>query len=320
MKAIAIHMPGAHGDLTEIELPLPVPGEHEVLIEMYATSVHPADCSILDEARIAGVERPAACPFIPGVVVAGIVADTGARVSRFKAGDEVFGLKSAGESGGYAEYTLAKEDELALKPPGLSFAAAGVLPAAGLAAWQALAAAKVSSRDRVLVQDGTGGTGSFAVQLAKLRGATVITTVNGDDELDVAWGLGADQAINSGGQDFAAILGQSIDVVIDTAGGSVLSRSFAVLAPGGRLISTAEQPDPALAAQQGVTAAYLTPAADPYQLTELARLTAGRKLQPLIGGAFPLSGEGLRTAHALSVSGKARGVIAITIIEKQQFS
>ncbi|WP_341346661.1 NADP-dependent oxidoreductase [Paenibacillus sp. FSL H3-0469] len=313
MKAIAIHMNGPHGDLTEIELPLPVPGEHEVLIKMYSTSVTPADCRILEEARITSGERPAASPFTPGVVVAGIVAGTGAGVSRFKAGDEVFGLKTVAESGGYAEYTLAKEDELALKPPGLSFTAAGVLPAAGLAAWQALAAAKVASRDRVLVQDGTGGTGSFAVQLAKLRGATVITTVSGDDELDVAWGLGADQAINSSVQDCAAILGQSIDVVIDTAGGSVLSRSCAVLAPGGRLISTAEQPDPALAAQQGVTSAYLTPVADPYQLSELARLTAGRKLQPLIGGVFPLSEEGLRTAHALSVSGRARGVIAITI-------
>ncbi|MEK3902396.1 NADP-dependent oxidoreductase [Paenibacillus sp. FSL R7-0179] len=318
MKAIAIHMTGPHGDLTEIELPLPVPGEHEVLIEMYATSLHPADSRNLEEARIASGERPAARPFIPGVVVAGIVTDTGAGVNRFKAGDEVFGLKSAAESGGYAEYTLAKEDELALKPPGLSFAAAGVLPAAGLAAWQALAAAKVASRDRVLVQNGTGGTGSFAVQLAKLRGATVITTVSSDEELDVVWGLGADQAINSSVQDCAAILGQSIDVVIDTAGGSVLSRSFAVLAPGGRLISTAEQPDPALAAQQGVTAAYLTPAADLYQLSELARLTAGRKLQLLTGGTFPMSKEGLHTAHALSVSGKAQGVIAITIIEKQQ--
>ncbi|OMF86857.1 NADP-dependent oxidoreductase [Paenibacillus sp. FSL R7-0337] len=317
MKAIAIHMPGPHGNLTEIDLRQPAPGEHEVLIEMYATSVNPADCSILDEARIASGEPPAACPFIPGVVVAGIIADTGAGVSRFKPGDEVFGLKPASESGGYAEYTLAKEHELALKPPGVSFAAAGVLPAAGLAAWQALAAAKVASRDRVLVQNGTGGTGSFAVQLAKLRGATVITTVSGDEELDVAWGLGADQAINSSEQDCAAILGQSIDVVIDTAGGRVLSRSFAVLAPGGRLISTAEQPDPALAAQQGVTAAYLTPAADPYQLSELARLTAGRKLQPLIGGVFPLSEEGLRTAHALSASGKTRGVIAITIIDKR---
>ena len=319
MKAIAVHMPGTPGNLTEIDLPLPVPGEHEVLIKMYATSVNPADSRILEEARIASGESTAACPFIPGVVVAGIIADTGAGVSRFKPGDEVFGLKpAAAKSGGYAEYALAGEDQLALKPPGLSFTAAGVLPAAGLAAWQALAAAKVSSQDRVLVQDGTGGTGSFAVQLAKLRGATVITTVSGDEELDVAWGLGADQAINSSVQDYAAILGQSIDVVIDTAGGSMLSRSFAVLAPGGRLISTAEQPDPALAAQQRVTAAYLTPAADPYQLSELARLTAGRKLQPLICGAFPLSEEGLRTAHALSVSGKARGVIAITIIEEQQ--
>ncbi|WP_405107268.1 NADP-dependent oxidoreductase [Paenibacillus sp. FSL K6-1217] len=313
MKAIAIHVTGPSGDLTEIELPLPIPGELEVLIEMYATSVHPANCRILDGARTAGGARPASRSFIPGVAVAGIVADTGAGVSRFKPGDEVFGLKPAAEGGGYAEYALAREDELALKPPALSFEVAGALPAAGLTAWQALSAAKVASTDRVLVQNGTGGTGSFAVQLAKLRGATVITTVNGDEGLDAAWGIGADQAINSGGQDFAAILGQSIDVVIDTAGGHALSRSFAVLTPGGRLVSTAQPPDPALAAQQGITAAYLTPAADPYQLTELARLTAGGKLQALIGGSFALSEEGLRTAHALSVSGKARGVIAITI-------
>ncbi|NQX48303.1 NADP-dependent oxidoreductase [Paenibacillus tritici] len=298
MRAIAIHESSPSGILTEIELPLPVPSEYEVLVELRATSVHSADMK-------------------PGMNVAGIVVDIGRAVKRFKPGDEVFGLKSAVQSSCYAEYILAREDELALKPQGLSFQAAGVLPAAGLAAWQALASARVSSRDRVLVHNGAGGTGSFTVQLAKLRGATVITTISSDAELDVVWGLGADQAMNSGGgeQDFAAILGQSIDVVIDNAGGAILGRSFAVLAPGGRLISTAQPPDPVQPTQLGIHAAYITPTADPFQLSELARLTAGRKLELLIGGSFPFSEEGLHSAHALALSGQAQGVVAITIKE-----
>ncbi|AIQ56284.1 NADP-dependent oxidoreductase [Paenibacillus borealis] len=312
MKAIAIHETSPAGNLSEIDIPVPVPGEHEILIEMHATSVNPADLKVRDGSLSAGSSPTADLPLIPGIDVAGVVVSTGSGVSRFKAGDEVFGLKQVTAGGAYAEYTLASGHELALKPRGLSFEAAGVLPAAGLAAWQALAAAKVSSRDRVLIHDGTGGIGSLAIQLAKLRGATVITTVSGD-ELDLAWGIGADQAIDCQEQDFAAILGQSIDVVIDTAGGTILNRSFAVLAPGGRLISTVEQPDPVQAAAGRITAAYISPAADSFQLAELARLTAEHRLKPLIGQSFPLSAEGLRSAHLLSEGQQVLGKIAITI-------
>ncbi|KHL92856.1 hypothetical protein QW71_26810 [Paenibacillus sp. IHB B 3415] len=312
MKAIAIHEFGPAGNLTEIDIPVPIPGEHEILIEMYATSVNPADLKIREGSLPAGSGHTAAFPLIPGIDVAGVVVSTGSGVSRFKPGDAVFGLMQVKKGGAYAEYTLANGQELAPIPPGLSFEAAGVLPAAGLAAWQALASARVSSRDRVLVHDGAGGIGSLAIQLAKLRGATVITTVSGD-ELDLAWGIGADQAIDWQEQDFAAILGQSIDVVIDTAGGLILNRSFAVLAPGGRLISTEERPDPVQAAAGDITAAYLTPAADPFQLAELARLTAERRLKLLIGQSFPLTAEGLRSAHLLSECRQTQGKVAITI-------
>ncbi|WNS41441.1 NADP-dependent oxidoreductase [Paenibacillus sp. MMS20-IR301] len=291
MRAYTAAGAGLTGQLTEITVPLPIPGEHEVLIESYAISVHPG----------IGQTRSG---------IAGVVAAAGSGVGRFKPGDAVFGLMSAEEGGTYTEYMLASGHELALKPEGLSFEAAGILPAAGLAAWQALAWAQVSGRDRVLIHDGTGGTGSFAVQLAKLRGATVITTISGNG-LDLAWELGADQAICSGEQDFTAILGRSIDVVIDTGGGAALDRSFAVLAPGGKLVSTAGTPDPRKAAQQGVNAAYIVPAADPFQLTELARLAAGRRLKPLIGGIFPFSADGLRGAQDYSESRQMHGIHVI---------
>lgn len=284
---------------TEMDARPPVPGEHEVLIELHAVSLHPA-------ARQAGSGQPL-------TAVAGRITDTGPAATRFRPGDEVFGLIMNGADGSYAEYAVARETELALKPRELCYEAAAVTAATGLPAWQALAAARVSSRDRVLVHDGTGGTGSFAVQLAKLRGATVIATIGSDAELDAAWGLGADQAINSSGQDFAAILGQSIDVVIDTIGGRVLDSSFAVLAPGGRLVSAAGLPDPARAAGRGIQAAQILPAADAFQLSELARLIARQGLRAPAGPVFPLSAEGLRSAYELQAGGKARGNIAITI-------
>lgn len=313
MRAIGIYAFGPPGQLTGIDIPQPVPSGHEVLIEMHATSITPADCRIRAGSRSPLAFNEYTFPLIPGTSVAGVVAGAGNGVSRFKPGDEVFGLKSAAEGGAYAEYALASENVLALKPRNVTFEEAATIPAAGLAAWQALASARVSSRDRVLVHDGAGSTGSFAVQLAKVRGATVIATFNGDDP-DTVWSMGADQAINSRGQDFAAILGQSIDVVIDTSGGQALNKSFAVLAPGGRLVSTFGMLDPARAAAQGISAAFLTPAADPFQLAEVARLIAERRLKPLIGQILPFSGEGLRSAHMLSESGHARGIIVIKYI------
>lgn len=307
MKAIAYQASGPAGTFTEMDLPLPVPGEYEVLIEMHATSFDPN--GLVNPPVPPGGERYD-LPVIPGTDIAGVVAGTGPGVTRFKPGDEVFGYTKGGT---YAEYTLAQENELALKPAGVAFGTAGIIPAAGLAAWQALASAQVSGRDRVLVHDGAGGTGSFAVQLAVLRGATVITTVSSEEELDLAWGIGADQAINSSEQDFAAILGTSIDVVIDTCGGSLPEKSIAVLAPGGRLVSAAGTPDPAHASQQGITAASITPAADVFQLAELARLTAGRRLKPLNTASFPLSAEGLRSAYLLNEERQVPGVIAIRI-------
>ncbi|MEK4518435.1 NADP-dependent oxidoreductase [Paenibacillus sp. FSL H8-0122] len=287
----------------EINAPLPVPGEYEVLIKLRAASVHPAFQKLHNGPLL--------------TAIAGTITDTGPAATRLQTGDEVYGLINAGADGSYAEYALARETELALKPRELSYEAAAVTAAAGLPAWQALAAARVSSRDRVLVHNGAGAIGSFAVQLAKLREATVITTISSDADLDAVWGLGADQAINSSGQDFAAILGQSIDVVIDTAGGRVLDSSFAVLASGGRLFSTAGPPDPARAAQQGVQAGYITPSADAFQLSELARLIAARRLKAPAGPVFPLSEEGLQSACELQASGKGPGIIAITIGQRE---
>ncbi|WP_340021402.1 NADP-dependent oxidoreductase [Paenibacillus sp. FSL K6-1096] len=287
---------------TEMDARRPVPGEHEVLIRLHAASLHPPAGSLNSQLLTA---------------VAGRITDPGPAATRFRPGDEVFGLILNRTGGSYAEYALARETELALKPRELCYEAAALTAAAGLAAWQTLAAARVSSRDRVLVHDGTGATGSFAVQLAKLRGATVITTISSDADLDAAWGLGADQAINSSGQDFAAILGQSIDVVIDTTGGRVLDSSFAVLASGGRLVSTAGLPDPARAAGLGIQAAQILPTADAFQLSELARLIAARKLMAPPGPVFPLSAEGLRSAYELQAGGKAGSNIAITIPQQE---
>ncbi|WP_238655542.1 NADP-dependent oxidoreductase [Paenibacillus piscarius] len=303
MRALFPESSGGTWSFTELNARRPVPGAHEVLIRLHAASLHPAS-------RQSGNSQ------LP-TAVAGTIADTGPAATRFRPGDEVFGLIINRAGGGYAEYALARETELALKPRELGYEAAAVTAAAGLTAWQALAAARVSGRDRVLVHDGTGGTGCFAVQLAKLRGATVIATIRSDADLDAAWGLGADQAINSSEQDFAAILGQSIDAVIETTSGRVPDSSYAVLAPGGRLVSTAGPPDAVRAARLGIQAACIIPAADALQLSELARLIAARKLMAPPGPVFPLSGEGLRSAYELQASGKARGNIAITISQQE---
>lgn len=118
MKAIAIHAFGPAGNLTEIDIPVPIPGEHEILIEMYATSVNPADLKVREGSLPAGSGHTPAFPLIPGIDVAGVVVSTGSGVSRFKPGDAVFGLMQVKKGGAYAEYTLANGQELAPIPRG----------------------------------------------------------------------------------------------------------------------------------------------------------------------------------------------------------
>jgi NADPH:quinone reductase-like Zn-dependent oxidoreductase len=195
---------------------------------------------------------PYRLPLILGNDLAGVIVRVGSRMRRFKPGDEVYSRPPKDRSGTFAEFIAVTEDAVALKPKTLSMEEAASIPLVGLTAWQALVdQAQLKKGQKVLVHAGSGGVGTFAIQLAKHLGATVATTASAANVASMKQ-LGADIVIDYRKEDFAAVL-KDCDVVLDTQGGATLERSLRVLKPGGKLIGIAGPLDPDFATQMGAS-------------------------------------------------------------------
>ena len=230
MKAIVVHEYGGPEVLKYEDAPRPEPKENEVLVRVIACGVNPADPLIVS-GRYAK-EFGTHLPLIPGYDVAGVVEKTGAKITKLKAGDGVYGYALFG--GGWAEYALLAENEAALKPKSLNYVEAAAVPLAALTAWQALIdVAKLSAGQTVLIHGGSGGVGSFAVQIAKARGARVIATASSANQ-DLLKQLGADIAIDYTKTKFEDVA-KDVDVVLDPVGRDTLARSYAVVKKGASL-------------------------------------------------------------------------------------
>ena len=230
MKAVRIHTYGGPEVLVYEEVPRPQPGQGEVLVRVEAAAVNPVDWKIRE-----GYLRemlPHALPLIMGWDVSGVVEETGPGVTRFRAGDEVFSRPDLLRDGTYAEYVVIRETEVALKPGSVDHLHAAAIPLAGLTAWKSLIeAAGAAPGQRVLIHGAAGGVGSYAVQLAKWRGAHVTATASAPN-LDYLRRLGADEIIDYRSVRFEDVTGD-VDVVIDTIGGDTQQRSWQVLKRGG---------------------------------------------------------------------------------------
>src|SRR5438270_2853107 len=192
MKAIVAHEYGGPEVLKYEDAPRPEPKENELLVRVIACGVNPADPLVIS-GRLAK-EFGTHLPLIPGYDVAGVVAKTGAKVTKFKKGDAVYGYALFG--GGWAEFAVLAENEAALKPKSATFVEAAAVPMGALTSWQSLIdAAKLSAGQTILIHGGSGGVGSFAVQIAKARGAKVIATASTANQ-DLLKQLGADVAID----------------------------------------------------------------------------------------------------------------------------
>src|SRR5262249_36854546 len=205
---------------------LPQPKENEILIKSFAAGVNSFDGTLLSGkyAKVFGTQLP----WIPGYDVAGTIEKVGANVKKFKAGDPVYAFISISNGGGYAEYTLAKENQAALKPATLSFAEAAGVPSVALTAWQSLVDnANVQPGQTVLIQGASGGVGMFAIPIAKIRGAKVFATASTANQ-DFLKQLGADVAIDYKTQKFEDIA-KDVDVVVDGVGGETLKRSYPIV-------------------------------------------------------------------------------------------
>jgi len=304
MKAVRIHQYGPSDVLAFEDSPRPQPDAGVVLVRVRASSVNPIDWKI--RAGYLKQWMPIPMPFVPGRDVSGIVEAVGPGVSRFKKGDEVFGLVN----GAYAEFVAAREEELARKPRGITHAQAAAIPLAALTAWQALFdKAQLQAGQTVLVHGAAGGVGSFAVQFAKVKGARVIATASQSNQAFVKE-LGADQAIDYAKERFEEAV-RGVDVVFDTIGGETQQRSYAVLRRGGILVSVAAPPSADEAAKHGVRAEFLATQPDATQLGQIAQLVEAGEVKPQVGAVMSLAD--VRRAHQMSETGHMRGKIVLSV-------
>jgi NADPH:quinone reductase-like Zn-dependent oxidoreductase len=281
MKAVRIHVYGASDVLKLEDIPTPQPGAGEVLVKIHAASINPIDYKIREGAR------KGALPITMGRDYSGTVESLGVDASGFSKGDAVFGLLER-DRGSYAECVATKASLLAARPKNLDHAAAAAVPLAAITAWQGMVDhGGMRAGQRVLVHGGAGGVGHMAIQIAKAQGCWVATTVSGRDR-DFVLGLGADQAIDYKNEKFEDQV-SDIDLVYDLIGGETQTRSFAVLKPGGALISTLQEPDQQKAKEKNLRTAHYMADANGPELAEIARLIEDGKIRPHLAARFPLN-------------------------------
>jgi NADPH:quinone reductase-like Zn-dependent oxidoreductase len=311
MKAIVAHEYGGPEVLKYKNVPRPEPNEDQILVRVIAAGVNPVD-AMIRSGLFAKYEKDV-FPIIPGADIAGVVEKVGSRTTRFKLGDPVFAYVSLKGGGGYAEYALATERDTAAKPKSLTYVDAAAVPIVALTAWQALVdIAKLGAGHTVLIHGGSGGVGSFAIQIAKARGAKVIATASTANQ-DLLKQLGADVAIDYTKQKFEDVA-KDVDVVLDSVGKDTLARSYGVVKKGGIIVSLVAQPNQAELDKHGIrgTALSVEPNAD--ELAEIGKLIDQKKIKVIVSKTFPLS-EAARAQEEVATS-HTRGKIVLKIADE----
>ena len=332
MKAYFIKGYGKSDVLTSGELPEPVLRDDDVLVQTHAAGVNPLDNKIRDgEFKLL---LPYKMPLILGNDVAGVIVRVGARVRRFKVGDEIYARADDDRIGTFAEFIAIKEESLALKPTNLTMEDASSIPLVALTAWQTLIEkGKLKKGQKVLIHAGSGGVGTIAIQLARHIGATVATTASAANA-DMLKGLGADIVIDYKKDDFSTKL-KGYDLVLDTQGGDTLKKSLSVLKSGGKLIGIAGPPDPDFARLRGMNgvlrlvmgllsyrirkAARHSGAsysfhfmnASGQQLDEITRLIEAGHIRPVVDRIFPF--EETKQALDYVETGRTKGKVVIKV-------
>ena len=311
IKAIVVHEFGGPEVLKYEDVPKPEPKENEVLIRVIAAGVNPVDGMV--RAGMFAKHSKNAFSMIPGYDVAGIVEKTGAKLEKYKPGDAVYAYIGLKEGGGYAEYAVATDKEVSPKPKSLTFEEAAAVPLAAETAWQALFdTAKLSAGQTVLIHGGSGGVGSFAIQIAKARGAKVFATASTPNQ-DLLKQLGADVAIDYTKQKFEDI-GKDVDVVMDSIGKDTLARSYGVVKKGGFIVSLVARPDPAELEKHGIRGAPMSVDPNSAELAEIGKLIDEKKIRVIVSQTFPLV-EAVK-AHQQVETGHTRGKIVLKIAEE----
>jgi len=334
MKAFVVDKYKKKGALRLANMPEPELQDNDVLVRIHATAVNLLDSKVRDgEFKLFLPYRP---PFVLGHDVAGTVVTTGPKVRRFKVGDEVYARPRDHRVGTFAEFIGVNEADVALKPKNLNMAEAASIPLVGLTAWQALIeVGQVKPGQKVFIQTGSGGVGTFAIQLAKHLGATVATTTSANNAKLVR-SLGADVVIDYKTQDFEKVL-SGYDLVLNSQDSKALEKSLGVLKPGGRLISISGPPDPTFAKELGLNVflklvvrllsrgvrnkakglgirySFLFMRAQGQQLSEITSLIESGVIRPVVDKVFPFEKTG--DALAYVETGHAKGKVVITVAD-----
>ena len=332
MKAFILERYGKTNSIRAGDMPDPAVGDDDVLVQIHAASVNPLDIKIRDGAF--KLILPYRLPLILGNDLAGVVVKVGSHVRRFKPGDEVYARPDKDRIGAFAEFISIREDSVALKPKRLTMEEAASIPLVGLTAWQALIErAHLKKGQKVLIHAGSGGVGTFAIQLSKHLGATVATTTS-TANLDWVTRLGADEVIDYKKDDFDTIV-RDCDVVLDTLGGETLKKSLRVLKPGGKLVGIAGPPDSDFANEIGaswflklvmrllssrirrnarrrhVTYSFLFMRASGDQLREIASLIDSGIIRPVVDRVFPFAST--KEALVYVETGRAKGKVVVKV-------
>jgi len=331
MKAMVIEKYGKI-PMRMAEMPAPEIDEYEVLAEIHAASINPVDFKIRDGKVKLLLKYK--MPLILGNDLSGVVVKVGTKVTRFKVGDEIYSRPRKSKIGTFAEYIAVHEDDIALKPKNLTFEEAASIPLVGLTTYQAFTdILKLQKGQKILIQAGAGGVGTFAIQLAKIMGATVTTTAS-EAGMNLVKSLGIDEIINYKTEKFEDRL-KSYDAVFDTLGGETLEKSFQVVKDGGKIVSVSGLPNARFAKKYGsgffktllfaaaskkltvlekkhnVEYTFLFMEPNGNQLSIIANYIESGHIKPVIDQVF--SFEDAQKAMEYAESGRAKGKIILKI-------
>ncbi|MHA6481693.1 NADP-dependent oxidoreductase [Paenibacillus sp. strain BS8-2] len=327
MKAMVMDKYGKH-PLRSAEIPMPAVGDHDILVEIHAASVNPLDLLVRNGKLRIMLKYE--MPHVLGYDFSGVVIQAGRKVRTFKVGDEVYGRPSKG--GAFAEYISVNEDDIALKPRNLTFEEAASIPLVGLTSYQVLhEKLKLKTGQKVLIQAGSGGVGTFAIQLAKAMGLYVATTTS-EAGVQLVESLGADRVINYKTEHFDELL-QGYDAVLDTKGGETLEKAFKIVKTQGQIVSLVGPPNARFGEEEKagfvktslfrlisrkftklekkykVKYSFLFMKPSGKQLALLTDWMESDKIKPVIDRVYPF--EDTQKAIEYSESGRAKGKIII---------
>lgn len=312
MKAIRMHDFGGPEVLTLENVNKPVPTADEVLVKVVAAGVNPIDWKIRKGLR--KDKFPVSLPLTPGWDVSGTIEEAGGNVDYFKRGDKVYGRPDVTKDGAYAEYLVAKPEQLYFKPETINHIEAASVPLAGLTAWQGLFEyGQLQANQRVLIHAGSGGVGSWAIQFAKWAGAYVITTTSSKNASMVKQ-LGADEVIDYRKDCFEERV-KDIHLVLDTIGGDTQFRSLQVIRPAGRLVTTLAADYEKEAKSKNISLVSFVTETRPTDLKAIGEIIDAGQVKPVISRIFSLTDAA--EAQKLSESGHARGKIILSVATQE---